>query len=271
MTEQHTSDLRNPERQAENMRRYEGILRDHRPDSSPQLRAAFLESMKGREYSANATLDAFDWFWEGWVSGRVLPAATDDEEQTITKLERVREDLAKVALNVKGGFSANIRISSDEQEMVRDINGPWVLNSDIADSIRAHDLTPYESATRQIEGTQEQTHERTFPPSQDDPSSGRPAAVAADLAAGGSDIQTLVLKMRKECREKISAAVATTTTLQRQAEELADARKDAKKIRSDIRRTLNEGKVMYPALRNTFDALLNRYAELDAAPSEGKP
>lgn len=32
------SDPRNPERIAENIRRCEGILRDHRPDSSMQLR-----------------------------------------------------------------------------------------------------------------------------------------------------------------------------------------------------------------------------------------
>lgn len=56
-----------PARQAENRIRYEGILRDHRPDSSMQLRLSFLESMEGREYGASETLNAFDWFWEGWA------------------------------------------------------------------------------------------------------------------------------------------------------------------------------------------------------------
>ena len=47
------SDPRNPERIAENTRRYESVLRDHRPDSSTQLRAAFLESMEGRAPDVN--------------------------------------------------------------------------------------------------------------------------------------------------------------------------------------------------------------------------
>jgi hypothetical protein len=66
-TPYHASDPRNPDRIAENMRRYEGLLRDHRPESWEVMRAAFLESMRGREYGASETLDAFDWFWEGWA------------------------------------------------------------------------------------------------------------------------------------------------------------------------------------------------------------
>lgn len=67
MSEVHSDDPSHPERIAENQVRYAGILRDHRPDSSQQLRTAFMESMLGKEYGANETLDAFDWFWEGWA------------------------------------------------------------------------------------------------------------------------------------------------------------------------------------------------------------
>lgn len=48
----------------------------------------------------------------------------------------VIEECAKVAENVKGGYTANIRTSKDEQELIRDVDGPWVLNGDVARAIR---------------------------------------------------------------------------------------------------------------------------------------
>ena len=62
------NDPRHPERIADNLRRYEGILRDHRRHASAQICAAFLKEMMGKEYSARATLDAFDWFESGWTA-----------------------------------------------------------------------------------------------------------------------------------------------------------------------------------------------------------
>lgn len=47
------------------------------------------------------------------------------------------ERAAVVAETIKGGFTVNIRVSKDEQEMLRDPYGPWVLNSDVATAIRA--------------------------------------------------------------------------------------------------------------------------------------
>ena len=64
----HESDPRNPERIAENLLRYEGILRDHRPESSNEMKAAFLKEMFGKEYGACAMLNAFDWFKSGWTA-----------------------------------------------------------------------------------------------------------------------------------------------------------------------------------------------------------
>jgi hypothetical protein len=47
-----------------------------------------------------------------------------------------QEACAKIAENVKGGYTANIRFSPDEQEFSKDKDGPWVLNSDVAKAIR---------------------------------------------------------------------------------------------------------------------------------------
>ena len=49
----------------------------------------------------------------------------------------VLEEAAKVAENVRDGYSAVIRVDVSEQEFARDIDGPWVLNSDVAEAIRA--------------------------------------------------------------------------------------------------------------------------------------
>jgi len=49
--------------------------------------------------------------------------------------ERQRERDAGIARSVKGGFTANIRVDESEQEMIRDPDGPWVLNSDVAAAI----------------------------------------------------------------------------------------------------------------------------------------
>jgi len=47
------------------------------------------------------------------------------------------EHAAQVAESTRGGFTANIRSTVDEPELVRDPDGPWVLNSDIAHAIHA--------------------------------------------------------------------------------------------------------------------------------------
>lgn len=47
-----------------------------------------------------------------------------------------KEKCAVIAENVTDGYSANIRISLDEQEFLKDKDGPWVLNSDVAKAIR---------------------------------------------------------------------------------------------------------------------------------------
>lgn len=47
---------------------------------------------------------------------------------------------ATCAENVKNGYTANIRVTRAEQEFVRDPDGPWVLNSNVAAHIRALDV-----------------------------------------------------------------------------------------------------------------------------------
>lgn len=47
-----------------------------------------------------------------------------------------QEACAQIAESVKGGYTANIRSSPDEQEFSRDEDGPWVLNADVAKAIR---------------------------------------------------------------------------------------------------------------------------------------
>lgn len=49
---------------------------------------------------------------------------------------------AKIARLTKGGFTANIRTSPKEQEMIRDPDGPWVLNAEIAERIESVQFTP---------------------------------------------------------------------------------------------------------------------------------
>lgn len=51
-----------------------------------------------------------------------------------------QEACAKIAENVKDGYSANIRTSLGEQEFLRDQDGPWVLNADVAKAIRESKL-----------------------------------------------------------------------------------------------------------------------------------
>lgn len=46
------------------------------------------------------------------------------------------ERAARVAENVRGGYTANIREDESEQELVPDVDGPWVLNTDVARAIR---------------------------------------------------------------------------------------------------------------------------------------
>lgn len=47
------------------------------------------------------------------------------------------EEAAQIAESVRDGYSATIRTSADEQEFVKDDDGPWVLNADVARAIRA--------------------------------------------------------------------------------------------------------------------------------------
>lgn len=60
------------------------------------------------------------------------------EQQLAAETERC----AKIAENVKGGYSANVRLSEDEQEFSKDEDGPWVLNSWVADAIRSSAVSP---------------------------------------------------------------------------------------------------------------------------------
>ena len=48
--------------------RYEAILREHQPGASDQLITAFLQHMEGKEYGESPLLNAFAWFWDGWVA-----------------------------------------------------------------------------------------------------------------------------------------------------------------------------------------------------------
>ena len=72
--------------------------------------------------------------WAGRLRERIVI-----EIQAAEKAARntQREIDAKIAENVIDGYSANIRISLEEQEFSKDKNGPWVLNSDVAAAIRA--------------------------------------------------------------------------------------------------------------------------------------
>lgn len=47
-----------------------------------------------------------------------------------------KEKCAVIAENVRDGYSAAIRTSLEEQEFVKEKDGPWVLNSDVAKAIR---------------------------------------------------------------------------------------------------------------------------------------
>jgi hypothetical protein len=83
----------NPERIAEYQERYAAILRDQRPDSSEQLRAAFLEQMKGREYGEGPLLSAFAWFWNGWAASSGAHAAASEKQDTIEECKKVLDEL----------------------------------------------------------------------------------------------------------------------------------------------------------------------------------
>lgn len=50
-------------------------------------------------------------------------------------LEAAIRRAAEVARSVRNGFTATIRASVEEPELIRDPDGPWVLNSDVADAI----------------------------------------------------------------------------------------------------------------------------------------
>lgn len=51
-------------------------------------------------------------------------------------VQATQEACARIAENVKDGYTANVRVSRDEQEFLKDKDGPWVLNSDVARAIR---------------------------------------------------------------------------------------------------------------------------------------
>lgn len=55
------------------------------------------------------------------------------------------ETAAKVAESTKGGYTANVRTSPDEQKFSKDKDGPWVLNADVAKAIRTKKIIAEES------------------------------------------------------------------------------------------------------------------------------
>lgn len=61
--------------------------------------------------------------------------------------------------------------------------GTWLYPGDAVIERSALNPQPAKPVATQIEGTHEQTHERSFPPAQAEPSSGRPAAPAAAPSA----------------------------------------------------------------------------------------
>ena len=76
----------------------------------------------------------------GRLGGHAACALDIAEAERAGKAEGRRETLeeaAKIAETTVGGFTANFRTSNYEQEMIRDDNGPWVLNSSVAEAIRA--------------------------------------------------------------------------------------------------------------------------------------
>jgi hypothetical protein len=64
-------------------------------------------------------------------------------------VDAVIEECARVAGNVRGGYSANIRTSTYEQEFSKDPDGPWVLNSDVANAILALKTTKPSDARKE--------------------------------------------------------------------------------------------------------------------------
>lgn len=74
------------------------------------------------------------------LAGRVQMLERDIKALDTTRSRSKREGLlraAEIAENVTGGYTAAIRTSETEQEFLRDPDGPWVLNSHVAEAIRA--------------------------------------------------------------------------------------------------------------------------------------
>lgn len=86
----------NPERIAQYQARYAAILAEQRPDSSDQLRAAFLEHMKGCEYDESPLLNAFAWFWHGWAASSGARAARSAERAIPEQVANVMRDCCYV-------------------------------------------------------------------------------------------------------------------------------------------------------------------------------
>ena len=95
------------------------------PEPTPQPREIARETMRR----------------DGWVRWIDLSHWDRVELSFAAALARAvaeeRERCARIAETFTGGFTANIRITEDECELVRDPDGPWVLNSDIAAALRA--------------------------------------------------------------------------------------------------------------------------------------
>lgn len=80
--------------------------------------------IKGRGSGEECALDA------------ILPCAPClRRNKALLAFHATVRECAETAQDVKGGFTSNIRMSEDEQEMVRDPDGPWVLNGDVAAAI----------------------------------------------------------------------------------------------------------------------------------------
>lgn len=105
-------------------------------------------------------MNHYEWLKDHLTAIRNGGFTTKDlMDQSLTSLDEAiqsavlaeREECAKIAENTRDGYSAAIRLSEDEQEFVKDIDGPWVLNADIAKAIRARS----QSAPRETFPTQE--------------------------------------------------------------------------------------------------------------------
>lgn len=112
-----------------------GFCRDEirKPMSGPAWTAGFEEGLRegyqrGLETGREETLAGAEY-------------AHSVEDAIQRAVAGMRERAAQAAETVRDGYTANIRVSEDEQELVRDPDGPWVLNSEVAKVIRSLPLS----------------------------------------------------------------------------------------------------------------------------------